>query len=258
MFPASKKVALSWRCGSVVFINRILPYFFCVIICWKNGLHHLTNRTPISKHQAKYLPQFFYSLLVPVTLFIFMSFISIKAAIVFILCVPLIPISIIAIMKIAKKILKDYWKSYSDLGGTFLENLQGLTTLKVFNVDEERHKKMNEEAENFRKITMKVLSMQLNSITIMDLVAFLGSALGSIVALIQYKNGQLQVGHLIIIILLSSEFFIPLRLLGSYFHIAMNGMAASDRIFNILDSKEREKKKSSFKNGVKLKFHLIM
>lgn len=197
---------------------------------------------------GKYLPQFFYSLLVPVTLFIFMSFISIKAAIVFILCVPLIPISIIAIMKIAKKILKDYWKSYSDLGGTFLENLQGLTTLKVFNVDEERHKKMNEEAENFRKITMKVLSMQLNSITIMDLVAFLGSALGSIVALIQYKNGQLQVGHLIIIILLSSEFFIPLRLLGSYFHIAMNGMAASDRIFNILDSKEREKKKSSFKN----------
>ena len=190
---------------------------------------------------GKYLPQFFYSLLVLVTLFVFMSFISLKAALVFILCVPLIPVSIIAIMKIAKRILKDYWKSYSDLGGTFLENLQGLTTLKVFDIDEERHEKMNIEAEKFRKITMKVLSMQLNSITIMDLVAFGGAALGSIVALIQFKNGDLLPGSMIIIILLSSEFFIPLRLLGSFFHIAMNGMAASDRIFSILDAKEREK-----------------
>ena len=188
---------------------------------------------------GKYIPQFFYSLLVPVTLFIFMSAISLKVAIVFIACVPLIPMSIIAIMKIAKRILKDYWKSYSNLGGTFLENLQGLTTLKVYNVDEERHVKMNKEAESFRKITMKVLSMQLNSITIMDVVAFGGAALGSIVALLEFKAGQIEVGSLISIILLSSEFFIPLRLLGSYFHIAMNGMAASDRIFNLLDSKER-------------------
>lgn len=190
---------------------------------------------------GKYLSQFFYSLLVPITLFVFMSFISFKAALVFILCVPLIPISIIAIMKIAKRILKDYWKSYSDLGGTFLENLQGLTTLKVFNIDEKRHQKMNTEAEKFRKITMKVLSMQLNSITIMDLVAFGGAAAGTIVALIQFSRGKIAPGSLLIIILLSSEFFIPLRLLGSYFHIAMNGMAASDRIFGILDAKEREK-----------------
>lgn len=190
---------------------------------------------------GKYLSQFFYSLLVPITLFVFMSFISFKAALVFILCVPLIPISIIAIMKIAKRILKDYWKSYSDLGGTFLENLQGLTTLKVFNIDEKRHQKMNTEAEKFRKITMKVLSMQLNSITIMDLVAFGGATAGTIVALIQFSRGEIAPGSLIIIILLSSEFFIPLRLLGSYFHIAMNGMAASDRIFGILDAKEREK-----------------
>ncbi|MGL5380056.1 ABC transporter ATP-binding protein/permease [Clostridium sp.] len=190
---------------------------------------------------GKYLSQFFYSLIVPVTLFVFMSFISVKAALVFILCVPLIPASIIAIMKIAKRILKDYWKSYSDLGGTFLENLQGLTTLKVFNIDEERHEKMNKEAETFRKITMKVLSMQLNSITIMDLVAFGGAAAGTIVALIQFRNGEIPVGSLIIIILLSSEFFIPLRLLGSYFHIAMNGMAASDRMFGILDAEERSK-----------------
>lgn len=190
---------------------------------------------------GKYLPQFFYSLLVPITLFVFMCFISVKAALVFILCVPLIPISIIAIMKIAKRILKDYWKSYADLGGTFLENLQGLTTLKVFNVDEERHKKMNEESERFRKITMKVLSMQLNSITIMDLVAFGGAAAGTIVALNQFTKGAIDVGSLLIIILLSSEFFIPLRLLGSYFHIAMNGMAASDRMFKILDAEEKQK-----------------
>lgn len=189
---------------------------------------------------GKYLPQFFYALLMPLTLFGFISIISIKAAIVFILCVPLIPISIIAIMKIAKKMLKDYWNSYADLGGTFLENLQGLTTLKVFNIDEERHKKMNQESENFRRITMKVLSMQLNSITIMDLVAFGASAAGTIVAIIQYKNNLINVGDLFIIILLSSEFFIPLRLLGSYFHIAMNGMAACDKMFAILDVEENK------------------
>ena len=190
---------------------------------------------------GKYLSQFFYSMLAPITLFIFISFISIKSAIVFIACVPLIPLSIIAIMKVAKRILKDYWNSYANLGDTFLENLQGLTTLKVFDIDEERHIKMNQEAESFRKITMKVLSMQLNSINIMDLIAFGGAALGTIVALIEFKNGYLSVGDLFVIILLSSEFFIPLRLLGSYFHIAMNGMAACDKIFFLLDAEERQK-----------------
>lgn len=198
---------------------------------------------------GKYLPQFFYSLLAPVTLFIFLSFISLKAAIVFILCVPLIPLSIIAIMKIAKKILKNYWNSYANLGDTFLENLQGLTTLKVFNIDKERHEKMNEEAESFRKVTMKVLSMQLNSINIMDLIAFGGSAIGTIVALIQFRNGELLVGELLIIILLSAEFFIPLRLLGSYFHIAMNGMSACDRIFDLLDSEEKQKDLTQVENN---------
>ncbi|MBZ0313008.1 ABC transporter ATP-binding protein/permease [Clostridium butyricum] len=190
---------------------------------------------------GRYLPQFFYSMLAPITLFVFISFISIKSAVIFIVCVPLIPLSIIAIMKIAKKILKEYWNSYANLGDTFLENLQGLTTLKVFDIDEERHRKMNEEAEGFRKITMKVLSMQLNSINIMDLIAFGGAALGTIVALIEFKNGNLSVGNLFVIILLSSEFFIPLRLLGSYFHIAMNGMAACDKIFYLLDAEEKEK-----------------
>ncbi|CUP78433.1 ABC transporter ATP-binding protein/permease [Clostridium baratii] len=190
---------------------------------------------------GKYLSQLFYSLLAPITLFFVISFISFKAAVVFILCVPLIPISIIAIMKFAKRLLKNYWNNYSNLGETFLENLQGLTTLKVFNIDEIRHKKMNEEAEGFRKITMKVLSMQLNSITVMDLIAFGGAALGSIVSLVAFKNGQINLGQTIIIILLSSEFFIPLRLLGSFFHVAMNGVAASDKIFELLDSKERKK-----------------
>ncbi len=190
---------------------------------------------------GKYLSQLFYALLAPITLFFVISFISFKAAVVFILCVPLIPISIIAIMKFAKKLLKNYWNNYSNLGETFLENLQGLTTLKVFNIDEIRHEKMNKEAESFRKITMKVLSMQLNSITVMDLIAFGGAALGSIVSLIAFKNGQINLGQTIIIILLSSEFFIPLRLLGSFFHVAMNGVAASDKIFELLDSKEREK-----------------
>ena len=190
---------------------------------------------------GKYLSQFFYALLAPITLFFVISFISFKAAVVFILCVPLIPISIIAIMKFAKKLLKNYWNNYSNLGETFLENLQGLTTLKVFNIDEKRHEKMNKEAEKFRKITMKVLSMQLNSITVMDLIAFGGAAFGSIIALIEFKNGHINVGQTVIIILLSSEFFIPLRLLGSYFHVAMNGVAASERIFELLDSKEREK-----------------
>lgn len=190
---------------------------------------------------GKYLPQFFYSMLAPITLFVAISFISIKSALVFIVCVPLIPLSIIAIMKVAKRILKEYWNSYANLGDTFLENLQGLTTLKVFDIDEERHRKMNEEAEGFRKITMKVLSMQLNSINIMDLIAFGGAALGTIVALLEFKNGNLSVGNLFVIILLSSEFFIPLRLLGSYFHIAMNGMAACDKIFYLLDAEEREK-----------------
>ncbi|MBM7836222.1 ABC transporter ATP-binding protein/permease [Clostridium sardiniense] len=190
---------------------------------------------------GKYLSQLFYALLAPITLFFVISFISFKSAIVFILCVPLIPISIIAIMRFAKRLLKNYWNNYSNLGETFLENLQGLTTLKVFNIDGKRHKKMNEEAESFRKITMKVLSMQLNSITVMDLIAFGGAALGSIVALISFKNGQINLGQTIIIILLSSEFFIPLRLLGSFFHVAMNGVAASDKIFELLDSKERSK-----------------
>ncbi|MGL5675604.1 MAG: ABC transporter ATP-binding protein/permease [Cellulosilyticaceae bacterium] len=204
---------------------------------------------------GRYLPQFFYALLAPITLFVVIVPYSWKAALVLLIAVPLIPLSIIAIMKVAKRILKTYWKSYANLGGTFLENLQGLTTLKVFNQDEARHQKMNEEAENFRVMTMKVLSMQLNSINVMDLVAFGGAAAGSIVALQQYSGGHLSVGHLIVIVLLSAEFFIPMRLLGSFFHIAMNGMAASERMFKVLDAEEREEvEKENIQTGKGITF----
>lgn len=189
---------------------------------------------------SRYLPQLIYSILAPMTLFFALAFISFKSALIFIICLPLIPMSIILIMKLAKKILKEYWGQYSDLGNTFLENLQGLTTLKVFDLDDKRHALMNEEAESFRKITMKVLSMQLNSINIMDLIAFGGAALGSVVALLQFKNGEVSLGGMIVILLVSAEFFIPLRLLGSYFHIAMNGIASADRIFKVLESYEGE------------------
>ena len=185
---------------------------------------------------GRYLPQLFYSLLAPITLFFVVAPISFKAAIVLLLCVPLIPVSIVAVMKFAKKLLGKYWGVYTNLGDSFLENLHGLTTLKIYDLDEEKNIEMNKDAEQFRKITMKVLSMQLNSINIMDLVAFGGSALGIIIAISQYSQGNITIGQVLIIILLSSEFFIPLRLLGSYFHVAMNGMAASDKIFNLLDA----------------------
>ena len=185
---------------------------------------------------GRYLPQLFYSLLAPLTLFVVVAPISFKAAIVLLICVPLIPVSIVAVMKFAKKLLGKYWGIYTNLGDSFLENLHGLTTLKIYDLDEEKNEEMNKEAENFRNITMKVLSMQLNSINIMDLIAFGGSALGIIIAISQYSQGNITIGQVLIIILLSSEFFIPLRLLGSYFHVAMNGMAASDKIFNLLDA----------------------
>lgn len=189
---------------------------------------------------GKYLAQLFYSLIAPFTLFILFSFINVKTGLVLLLCVPLIPISIVAVQKFAKKLLKKYWGSYTGLGDSFLENLQGLTTLKIYQADESRAKKMDEEAEHFRKITMKVLTMQLNSISVMDIVAYGGSALGIIMALLQFRAGHMDLFGMVFILLLASEFFIPMRILGSFFHIAMNGMAASDKIFALLDLPEEE------------------
>ncbi len=189
---------------------------------------------------GRYLPQFFYSLLAPITLFAVLSFTSWKASLVLLICVPLIPLSIVAVQKFAKRLLKKYWGSYTELGDSFLENLQGLTTLKIYQSDERKAKEMDEEAEKFRRITMKVLTMQLNSISVMDLVAYGGAAVGMIVVVREYMDGSLGFAGAFAILLLAAEFFIPLRLLGSFFHIAMNGMAASDKIFRLLDMPERE------------------
>ncbi|EHL10657.1 hypothetical protein HMPREF9629_00872 [Peptoanaerobacter stomatis] len=187
---------------------------------------------------SRYLPQFFYSLIAPLTLFIVISVLSIKTALVLMLCVPLIPLSIIAVQRFAKKLFAKYWGKYTKLGDDFYENLQGLTTLKIYGADERQQKKMNDNAENFRKITMSVLVMQLNSVSLMDLIAYMGAALGVIFATIELINGRVNIGQAFFIMMISSEFFIPLRILGSFFHIAMNGMSASDRLFTILDMPE--------------------
>lgn len=187
-----------------------------------------------------YLPQFFYAMLAPLTLFAVLSFVNFLSAVVLLICVPLIPVAIAAVQTWAKKLLSKYWGQYTTLGDTFLENLQGLTTLKIYKADEFKNEKMNEEAENFRRITMKVLTMQLNSITIMDLIAYGGAALGVIVSVSQFALGKVSLSGCLLIILLSADFFIPMRQLGSFFHIAMNGMAASDKIFRLLDLPEKE------------------
>ena len=189
-----------------------------------------------------YLPQFFYAMLAPLTLFVVLSFVNFPSAIVLLVCVPLIPVTIIGVQRWAKKLLAKYWGQYTALGDTFLENLQGLTTTKIYQADEFKHKEMNEQSEHFRKITMKVLTMQLNSITIMDLIAYGGAALGVILATTQFRAGHVDLAGCILIILLAADFFLPMRLLGSFFHIAMNGMAASDKIFCLLDLPEPEQK----------------
>ncbi len=185
-----------------------------------------------------YMPQFFYAMLAPMTLFVYMCFINMPSAIVLLVCVPLIPIAIAAVQTWAKKLLSKYWGQYTALGDTFLENLQGLTTLKIYQSDAYKNQEMNVEAEKFRKITMKVLTMQLNSITIMDFIAYGGAALGMILAVTQFRAGYVDLAGCLLIILLAADFFIPMRQLGSFFHIAMNGMAASDKIFKLLDLPE--------------------
>ena len=189
---------------------------------------------------GKYLPQFFFAMLAPITLFAVLVFVSWKASVVLLICVPLIPLSIVAVQKIAKRLLSKYWGVYTNLGDTFLENIQGLTTLKVYQADERKNFEMNEKAEEFRRITMKVLTMQLNSVSVMDIVAYAGSAVGVVIAIIQVKNGTITLPQAFLIIMLAADFFLPLRLLGSFFHVAMNGMAASDKLFKLLDTKEDE------------------
>lgn len=204
---------------------------------------------------GRYLPQLFYSLLAPLTLFFFLVFFSPATALVLLVCVPLIPMSIIAVNKIAKALLAKYWAIYVGLGSSFLDNLQGLITLKIYQDDAYKAKAMDAEAEHFRKITMKVLTMQLNSVSLMDLLAYGGAGVGILTALLQFQQGDLSIFGVILFILLSSEFFIPLRLLGSFFHVAMNGKAASDKIFVLLDTPvETQQSAVSFRaeNAVKI------
>ncbi len=198
---------------------------------------------------GKYLPQLFYSLLAPITLFAVLCRVNLKASVILLICVPLIPLSIVAVQKIAKRLLNKYWSIYTGLGDSFLENLQGLTTLKIYQADDQKAREMDREAQHFRNITMKVLTMQLNSTSVMDIVAYGGAAVGMITASWEFLAGNLSFAGALTIILLASEFFIPLRLLGSFFHIAMNGMAASDKIFRILDMEEPEAGKVKLPDG---------
>lgn len=183
---------------------------------------------------GQYLPQLFYAVLAPVTLFFMVAPVCLPAAVVLLVCVPLIPVAIVAVQKAAKRILGDYWDQYAELGDSFLENLQGLTTLKIYQADAARHKAMNAEAERFRVVTMKVLSMQLNSIIVMDIVALGGAVAGMAVALASAAAGAVDLFGCLFIILISADFFVPMRQLGSYFHVAMNGIAASEKIFRLL------------------------
>ena len=191
----------------------------------------------LDSYFGAYLPQFFFSMAAPVTLFIILAPINFFAALVLFVCVPLIPLSIAAIQTVAKRILKRYLDVYTGLGDSFLDNLRGLITLKTYSDDEAQHRELNAEAENFRRVTMRVLTMQLNSIFVMDTVAYGGTALGTIVSLYQLRAGNLSIEGALLFILLCAEFFLPLRALGSFFHIAMNGITAANRLFELMDVK---------------------
>lgn len=196
------------------------------------GVEHLES------YFGSYLPQLFYAVVAPLTLFACLAPLTFPTAVVLLVCVPLIPLSIVAVQKIAKRVMGRYWGSYTDLGALFLESIQGLGTLKVFRADALRHETINRAAETFRRATMRLLMMQLNSITVMDLFAFGGAAAGIIVALLQLAAGQAAFGAVFTAVFLSAEFFLPMRTLGSFFHTAMSGIAAADTMFALLDTPE--------------------
>ena len=190
------------------------------------------------------LPQLLFSLIGPLILFFILSFLDFKIAIIMLLLIPLIPLAIMMVQKLAKKVVKTYWKSYTNLSEVFIDFLYGLTSLEVFNADEDYNDLLNEKAEDFRVKTMKLLMMQLNNITVLDLISYAGSALGIILSIYYYSKGQLSVFAAFSFILLSQEFFLPLRRLGALFHVAMNGITAANSLFEILDLESIE----DFKN----------
>lgn len=193
------------------------------------------------------LPQLLFSLIGPLILFCLLSFLNFKIAIIMLLLIPLIPIAIMMVQKLAKKVVKTYWKSYTNLSEVFIDFLYGLTSLEVFNADEDYNDLLNEKAEDFRVKTMKLLMMQLNNITVLDLISYTGSALGIILSIYYYSKGQLSIFAAFSFILLSQEFFLPLRRLGALFHVAMNGITAANSLFEILEIESIE----DFKNVLK-------
>ena len=188
-------------------------------------------------YYAVYIPSFFYAMIAPMILFVIFMFIEIPVAILYLVCVPLIPASIIMVSKWAKKIFNKYWDQYTSLGDSFLDNTKGMKELKIFLYDDVKQKQMAEESESFRKITMKVLTMQLASVTIMDLVAFGGAAIGIVLSLIAMQNG-LNIYLTLFMILIGAEFFLPMRALGSSFHVAMNGATAGKKVIKLLEQKD--------------------
>ena len=187
-------------------------------------------------YYSAYLPQFFYAMIAPFILFFVCVGIDWRVAVVLIACVPVIPISIVAVSRYAKKVFAKYWGKYTSMGDTFLDSVQGLKELKIFKADAAKHKQINESAEEFRKITMKVLVMQLMSITIMDLIAFAGAGAGTALSLVGITNGYLNPAAALFLILVAVEFFLPLRTLGSAFHVAMNGASAGKKIITLLNT----------------------
>ena len=185
-------------------------------------------------YYSTYLPQFFFSMIAPILLFCICVWIDWRTSLVLLACVPLIPVSIVAVSKYAKKIFAKYWGKYTSMGDAFLDSVQGLKELKIFKADAARHKKMNASAEEFRKITMKVLVMQLASTTIMDLVAYGGAGAGIALVIVGLMNGWLAPAAALFLVLVAVEFFLPLRSLGSAFHVAMNGASAGKKIISLL------------------------
>lgn len=192
----------------------------------------------LETYLGSYVPQIFFAVLAPITLLFFVAPLSPIAALVLFICVPLIPGAIMAVMRIAKKAMGAYWDSYVDLGGSFLEAVQGLTTLKLFRADARRQRELEDEAEGFRQATMRLLRVQLNSVTIMDFFTFGGAAAGSIAALVQFAQGALDAASALFIVLVALEFFMPMRTLGSFFHTAMGAAPVIDQIFSLLDAPE--------------------
>ena len=186
-------------------------------------------------YYSSYLPQFFYAMLAPVLLFCVTVWLDWRVALVLLACVPLIPLSIVAVSRYAKKIFAKYWGKYTSMGDCFLDSVQGLRELKIFRADGAQHRKMNESAEEFRKITMKVLVMQLASTTIMDLVAYGGAGVGVALAVLDAVNRGLSPVAALFLILVAVDFFLPLRAFGSAFHVAMNGVSAGKKIISLLE-----------------------